>query len=59
MSNLEETAQAHASAVPQGVTNPNYKQLPGCLSNLMIPQQRVLDKFKKELQDKGFLARKE
>ncbi|KIK59921.1 hypothetical protein GYMLUDRAFT_43987 [Collybiopsis luxurians FD-317 M1] len=59
MSNLEAPAQASASAMPQGVTDPNYKPLPGCLGNLTVPQQHALDNFRKELQEEGFLrARK-
>ncbi|KIK59978.1 hypothetical protein GYMLUDRAFT_244759 [Collybiopsis luxurians FD-317 M1] len=59
MSNLEAPAQASASAMPQGVTDLNYKPLPGRLGNLTVPQQHALDKFKKELQEEGFLSRKE
>ncbi|THG94765.1 hypothetical protein EW026_g6765 [Hermanssonia centrifuga] len=42
---------ASASAMPEGVTDPNYKPLPGRLGNLSVPQQHALDKFRKELQD--------
>ena len=59
MSNLEAPARASASAMPQGVTDKNYKPLPGRLGNLTVPQQHALDKFKKELQEEGFLSRKE
>lgn len=39
--------------MPQGVTDPNYKPLPGRLGNLSVPQQHALEKFKKELQDEN------
>ncbi|CCM03233.1 uncharacterized protein FIBRA_05358 [Fibroporia radiculosa] len=37
--------------MPEGVTDPNYKPLPGRLGNLTVTQQHALDKFRKELQD--------
>jgi hypothetical protein len=39
--------------MPEGVTDPNYKPLPGRLGNLTVAQQHALEKFKKELQDEG------
>ena len=39
--------------MPEGVTDPNYKPLPGRLGNLTVTQQHMLEKFKKELQDEG------
>ncbi|KIK59936.1 hypothetical protein GYMLUDRAFT_168628 [Collybiopsis luxurians FD-317 M1] len=42
--------------MPQGVTDPNYKPLPGRLSHLTVPQQHELDKFKKELQEEGIFV---
>lgn len=39
--------------MPEGVTDPNYKPLPGRLGNLTAQQQQVLDQFKKELQEEG------
>ncbi|KAF5356662.1 hypothetical protein D9757_013142 [Collybiopsis confluens] len=53
MSNTEAPAQASASTLPEGITDPNYKPLPGRLGNLTVPQQHALEKFKKELQDEG------
>ena len=44
---------ASASPMPEGVTDPNYKPLPGRLGNLTVAQQHALEKFKKELQDEG------
>ncbi|KAJ7931337.1 CRAL-TRIO domain-containing protein [Mycena leptocephala] len=43
------TTAASASALPEGITDPNYKPLPGRLGNLTVPQQHALEKFKKEL----------
>lgn len=42
--------------MPEGVTDPNYKPLPGRLGNLTIPQQHALETFKKELQQEGKLV---
>ena len=44
-------APASASALPPGITDPNYKPLPGRLGNLTVPQQHALDKIRKELQE--------
>jgi len=48
-----ELAPASASALPPGITDPNYKPLPGRLGNLTVPQQHALDKIRKELQEEG------
>ncbi len=45
--------QASASALPDGITDPNYQPLPGRLGNLTVPQQHALEKLKKELQEEG------
>ncbi|KAH7888185.1 CRAL-TRIO domain-containing protein [Phlebopus sp. FC_14] len=52
---MTTTPQQHASAspMPEGVTNPNYKPLPGRLGNLTVTQQHALDTLKKQLQDEG------
>jgi hypothetical protein len=42
---------ASASALPEGITDPNYKPPPGRLGNLTVIQQHSLDKLRKELQD--------
>ncbi|KAI0269387.1 CRAL-TRIO domain-containing protein [Gloeopeniophorella convolvens] len=47
------TEPASASALPPGVTDPNYKPLPGRLGNLTVPQQHALDTLRRELQDEG------
>jgi hypothetical protein len=52
---MADTA-ASASPMPAGVTDPNYKPLPGRLGNLTVPQQHALDKLKKELQDEGIFV---
>lgn len=44
---------ASASPMPEGVTDPNYKPLPGRLGNLTVAQQHALEKIKKEVQDEG------
>jgi len=44
---------ASASPMPEGVTDPNYKPLPGRLGNLSVVQLHTLDKFRKDLQDNG------
>ncbi|KAA1476714.1 hypothetical protein DENSPDRAFT_843780 [Dentipellis sp. KUC8613] len=43
--------QASASQLPPGVTNPNYKPLPGRLGNLTVPQQHALESLRKQLQE--------
>lgn len=53
MSHAETPQAASASSLPEGITDPNYKPLPGRLGNLSVPQQHALDKFKKELVDEG------
>lgn len=54
MSNAEPAnTPASASQMPAGVTDPNYKPLPGRLGNLTVPQQHALDTLKKELHDEG------
>ena len=39
--------------MPEGVTNPNYRPLPGRLGNLTVIQLHTLEKFKKELKEEG------
>ena len=46
-------ASETTTALPEGVTDPNYKPLPGRLGNLTAEQQDTLTKFKKALQDEG------
>ncbi|KAJ7123164.1 CRAL-TRIO domain-containing protein [Mycena epipterygia] len=45
---------ASASALPEGITDPNYKPLPGRLGNLTVIQQHSLEKLKKELKEEGY-----
>lgn len=52
-STQDSLQQASASALPEGVTNPNYKPPPGRLGNLTIPQQHALEKLKKEIHNEG------
>jgi len=47
---------ASASPMPEGVTDPDYKPLPGRLGNLTVVQQHTLEKFRKDLQDEGFFV---
>jgi len=42
--------------MPEGVTDPNYKPLPGRLGNLTVIQQHTLEKFKKELIEEGIFV---
>jgi hypothetical protein len=42
-----------ARQMPPGVTDPNYKPLPGRVGNLTDAQYEALQKFKKELEDEG------
>ncbi|KAF9780209.1 CRAL-TRIO domain-containing protein [Thelephora terrestris] len=54
---MADTQQAaSASPVPPGVTDPNYKPLPGRLGNLTVPQQHALDTFKKQLKEEGYFV---
>ncbi|KAI0075418.1 hypothetical protein K474DRAFT_1599802 [Panus rudis PR-1116 ss-1] len=42
--------------MPEGVTDPNYKPLPGRLGNLTQEQLDTLNQFRKELQDEGWFV---
>jgi CRAL/TRIO, N-terminal domain len=53
MSSANPSQTASASPMPEGVTDPNYRPLPGRLGNLTVVQLHTLEKFKKELQDEG------
>ncbi|KIM79486.1 hypothetical protein PILCRDRAFT_823390 [Piloderma croceum F 1598] len=53
MSSATPPHAASASPMPEGVTDPNYRPLPGRLGNLTVTQLHTLEKFKKELQDEG------
>jgi len=48
---------ASASPMPEGITDPDYKPLPGRLGNLTVIQQHALEKFKKELIEEGVFVK--
>ncbi|RDB15641.1 Sec14 cytosolic factor [Hypsizygus marmoreus] len=48
---------ASASAMPPGVTDPDYKPQPGRLGNLTVTEQHILETFKKELIDEGIFVK--
>lgn len=47
------TGPASASPMPPGVTDPNYKPLPGRLGNLTVVQLHALETLKKKLNEEG------
>jgi hypothetical protein len=47
------SAPASASPLPPGVTDPNYRPLPGRLGNLTVPQLHALETLRKQLQEEG------
>jgi len=50
---MAETQAASASALPEGITDPDYRPLPGRLGNLTVPMQHALETLKKELVAEG------
>ena len=50
---MSSAEPARASPMPPGVTDPNYKPLPGRLGNLTIVQNHALEKLKKEVTEAG------
>ncbi|KAG1895875.1 CRAL-TRIO domain-containing protein [Suillus fuscotomentosus] len=50
MSTLE---QASASPMPDGITDPNFRPMPGRVGNLTVPQQHALQTLKNQLHDEG------
>jgi len=50
---MSELKQASASLLPPGITDPNYKPLPGRLGNLTVIQQHALETFKTEIKNAG------
>ena len=51
---MADTPQAaSASPMPPGVTDPNYKPLPGRLGNLTVLQLHTLDTLKKQLKEEN------
>ncbi|KAF9259914.1 hypothetical protein L218DRAFT_963167 [Marasmius fiardii PR-910] len=53
MATNSQIQAASASPMPAGVTNPDYKPLPGRLGNLTQLQLHALEKLKKELKEEG------
>lgn len=53
MSTPDKPEPATASPMPEGVTDPTYRPLPGQLGNMTMTQVHTLDKFKKELKADG------
>jgi len=53
MASVQAPVAASASPMPEGVTDPDYKPLPGRLGNLTVPQLHALEKLKKEVEDEG------
>lgn len=53
---MSTSQPASASPLPEGVTDPNYKPLPGRLGNLTIPQQHALEKLKAEVTQEGWFV---
>jgi len=47
---------ASASPMPDNVTDPNYRPLPGRLGNLTMIQLHTLEKFKRELKEEGYFV---
>lgn len=53
MSTPDKPEPANASPMPAGVTDPNYRPLPGQLGSMTMTQVHTLEKFKKELKAEG------
>ncbi|KAG6874022.1 hypothetical protein C0995_007979 [Termitomyces sp. Mi166 len=51
-----QLAAASASPMPEGITDLNYKPLPGRLGNLTMLQLHALEKLKKELIEEGIFV---
>ena len=51
-----EIQAASASPMPPGVTDPNYRPLPGRLGNLTVMMLHTLQKLKQELIDDGYFV---
>jgi len=50
---MSTTQPASASPMPPGVTDPNYKPLPGRLGNLTVVQLHALETLKKKLNEEN------
>ncbi|EGO04178.1 hypothetical protein SERLA73DRAFT_173602 [Serpula lacrymans var. lacrymans S7.3] len=53
---MSSTVPASASPLPEGITDPNYRPLPGRLGNLTVPMQHGLDTLKKQLNEEGLFV---
>lgn len=51
--NLPLPQAASASAMPEGISDPEYKPAEGHLGNLTVQQQHILQKFRKQLEEEG------
>jgi len=50
---MSSAERVNVSPMPPGVTDPDYKPLPGRLGNLTAAEQHALETLKKMLQDEG------
>jgi len=53
MSAADKPEPANASPMPPGVTDPDYRPLPGQLGNMTMLQVHTLESFKKQLKSEG------
>jgi hypothetical protein len=53
MSAAAKPEPANASPMPSGVTDPDYRPLPGQLGNMTVVQVHALETLKKQLQAEG------
>ena len=53
LSTMSSLQPASVSPLPEGITDPNYRPLPGRLGNLTPGQQHALNTLKQQLKDEG------